>query len=655
MRLKNLISIYIVSLLSTLAVVSCVKDTDYELPNLGEIKNNIPSFDGNIITFAKLKEASTNEVVAYAANDAIEGYVVSSDEGGNFYKKIYIQNAEKTSGVSISINKSGLYTEFPIGAKVQIRLQGLTTQVNNGGVDIGYDVYTSGSGRKSVGQMAEAVYKKHIYNLQETSKTKDELTKADTSVEALRTDSNVNQLVTFKNVSFETTAIGKTFHVAANDAQQGTNYNLVDASGKTVIFRTSRYANFIKENVPAGLLDVTGVLTKYGNTYQFMINNTNDIKVVGSGDNNGGTNPSPNLTLKTVSEVRALYTSADVTIQDDIKVKVIVTSDKDTKNVTGANAYAQDDTAGIALRFTATHSYPAGTELEISLKGLSLKKFHNLLQIEGISTDKIINSQATTLPTPKVITIAEALSGSYESQLVSIANAQFTDTTKFYKGTNNITTDCSDNLAVYTRNDATFANENVSDKKGTITGILSVYDANIQLIMRSAADVNFSAAYTDCNNSGGGGNTGGGSGTAGNIFDFEEITSSATSYKVEGSFSKGNATLVYKARTDLGDFAINGKGLMISNHADNPYIKITFANGVKTLKYKYKGAYTSGTDRTIKVYNGDETSTAELFTDTFAKNASGEKTIELNKTGNVTITIKSTDRQIVIDDIEWTE
>ncbi|MDO4228468.1 MAG: DUF5689 domain-containing protein [Capnocytophaga sp.] len=655
MKLKNLISICVVLLLLTIGMVSCVKDTDYELPNLEEFKNNIPAFDGNIITFAQLTASATTEVVEHTANDAIEGYVVSSDEGGNFYKKIYIQNADKTSGVSVSINKSGLYTEFPIGAKVQIRLKGLTTQINNGGVEIGYDVYTSASGRKSVGQMAEAVYKTHLYNLQETLKTQEELTQADSLVDVLKTNNNVNQLVTFKNVSFESTAVGKTFHVATNDAQQGTNYNLIDSNGKTVIFRTSRYANFSNENVPAGLLDITGVLTKYGSTYQFMINNTDGIKVVGSGNNSGGNTPSPTLTLKTVSEVRALYTSADVTIQDDIKIKVIVTSDKDSKNITGANAYAQDDTAGIALRFTATHSYAMGTELEISLKGLTVKKFRNLLQIEGITTEKILNSQAATVPTPKTITIAEAITGNYESQLVSIADAQFTDITKTYKGTQNISTDCTNSLAVFTRNDATFANDNVSNKKGIITGILSVYDATIQLLLRNATDVNFTTDYTDCNNSGGGGNSGGGSGTGNNIFDFEDITTVSTSYKTEGSLTKNNATLAYKARTDVGEYAINSKGVMLHTNTDNPYIKITLSNGIKTLKFKYKGAFSSGTNRTVKIYDGDESSTTELGSETFTKDASGEKSVEINKTGAVTITIKSTDRQIVIDDIEWTE
>ncbi|WP_042343122.1 DUF5689 domain-containing protein, partial [Capnocytophaga canis] len=114
--------------------------------------------------------------------------------------------------------------------------------------------------------------------------------------------------------------------------------------------------------------------------------------------------------------------------EENVKIKVVITSDKDAKNVAGANAFAQDNTAGIALRFASAHSYALGTELELNLKGTKLKKYNGLLQIEGLKVSNVINQKADAgVPTPKTITIAEALTGNYESQLVRIENAQFTD------------------------------------------------------------------------------------------------------------------------------------------------------------------------------------------------------------------------------------
>ncbi|WP_392447548.1 DUF5689 domain-containing protein [Capnocytophaga canis] len=672
MKSRKIISIFSMLLLSLVAIVACVKDTDYELPDYD--KGQLTPFNGEIVSFTKANSSATAEVTDYAKDEAIEGYIVSSDEGGNFYKKLYIQNEEKTAGVAVSIDKTALYTEFPVGSKVQLRLKGLSTQINNGGLEIGYKTYTSSSGRVSVGSIPPAVYSSHLFVLKDQSKTVEELAKADASIETLKVNSNVNQLITLKNVSFQTAAIGKTYHLKANDAQQGTNYNLIDKQGQKITFRTSRYANFIDEKVPAGILDVTGVLTKYGSSYQFMVSSTSDIKVIGEGNNeeeteqitisqfpfdesfssgmpkgwktiatkgdrlweiktfnkvnyvqmsafkqnavidvttwlitpkfnittedlalkikladahqngnplkiyyssdyngsndvNGATwkelgksaidalinnsgkydnnyeesaaiplpkeeiyiafvyesggkisttvqlqnvhigqnqgetpdNPDTDATLKTVKEIRELLASETFVFEENVKIKVVITSDKEAKNVAGANAFAQDNTAGIALRFASAHSYALGTELELNLKGTKLKKYNGLLQIEGLKVSNVINQKADAgVPTPKTITIAEALTGNYESQLVRIENAQFTDVLKIYSGTQTITTDCTNHLAVYTRKEASFAGKDVSDKKGTITGVMGVHSSGIQLIMRNINDVKFENDYTKC-------------------------------------------------------------------------------------------------------------------------------------------------------------
>lgn len=84
MNLKRLLSVIGVFLLTLATAVSCVKDTDYELPDL---KETVPTFDGKIVDFTKVIGAATAEVTEYANNEAFQGYVVSSDEGEIFIKK----------------------------------------------------------------------------------------------------------------------------------------------------------------------------------------------------------------------------------------------------------------------------------------------------------------------------------------------------------------------------------------------------------------------------------------------------------------------------------------------------------------------------------------------------------------------------------------
>ena len=269
-----------IAFISLCTVMSCVKDDDYELP---DNKKVLPSFTGKVVNFTDVIGKTASSVTTYTADEAIEGYVISSDEGGNFYKKIYIQNEDKTQALSVALDKSGIYTEFPIGAKVQLRLKGLTTQLNNAITEVGYKIYKSEkSGRESVGSMAEAIYKTHLYDMGGERKTLASLAKEVTSIDAVKNNANAGQLITLKGVHFPNEVVGKTMYDKNKDLGGATNYKLTDANGKTIDFRTSSYAKFKDEKVPSGTLDVTGVLSKFNTSWQFMVSNYADIKVVSS-------------------------------------------------------------------------------------------------------------------------------------------------------------------------------------------------------------------------------------------------------------------------------------------------------------------------------------------------------------------------------------
>lgn len=269
-----------IAFISLCTVMSCVKDDDYELP---DNKKVLPAFAGKVVSFSDVASRTTPTIKTYSADEAIEGYVISSDEGGNFYKKIYIQNEDKTQALSVALDKSGIYTEYPIGAKVQLRLKGLTTQLNNAITEVGYKIYKNEkSGRESVGSMAEAIYKTHLYDMGGERKTLASLAKEVTSIETVKNDAHVGQLITLKGVHFPNEVVGKTMYDKNKDLGGATNYKLTDANGKTIDFRTSSYAKFKDEKVPSGTLDVTGVLSKFNTSWQFMVSNYADIKVVSS-------------------------------------------------------------------------------------------------------------------------------------------------------------------------------------------------------------------------------------------------------------------------------------------------------------------------------------------------------------------------------------
>jgi gamma-glutamyltranspeptidase len=99
------------------------------------------------------------------------------------------------------------------------------------------------------------------------------------SLTTLQNDSYINKLVELQNVQFSEDAVGETYYDPANDIGGGTNYLITDEAGNTIIFRTSAFANFGADIIPDKSGTIRGILTKYQDTYQFMIRTEEDMQL----------------------------------------------------------------------------------------------------------------------------------------------------------------------------------------------------------------------------------------------------------------------------------------------------------------------------------------------------------------------------------------
>lgn len=66
----------------------------------------------------------------------IKGQVTTSDQVGNLYKSLYIQ--DETAGIEVKIGKNGLYNEYKVGQWLYVDCTGLTVGDCNGMINIGY-------------------------------------------------------------------------------------------------------------------------------------------------------------------------------------------------------------------------------------------------------------------------------------------------------------------------------------------------------------------------------------------------------------------------------------------------------------------------------------------------------------------------------------
>lgn len=89
-------------------------------------------------TIAELKELYTKPGNPVLITDdlVIGGQVISSDQSGNIYRSLYIQDA--SGAIEIKIGKSGLYNDYKLGQWVYVKCKGLALGAYGGMLQIGY-------------------------------------------------------------------------------------------------------------------------------------------------------------------------------------------------------------------------------------------------------------------------------------------------------------------------------------------------------------------------------------------------------------------------------------------------------------------------------------------------------------------------------------
>lgn len=232
-------------------------------------------------TIDKLKDISVAVPKQYSYDDVIEAYVVSTDEGGNFFKTIYLQtlkDAKKVVGFSVPVDATNIYVDFRVGTKVYIKLKNQFTDLYYGGLRIG-SLQVSNSGDPTIGRISQNDYK-NVMNVSCVVVDENQLVQSFSIEEALK-DENLNTLIELKEVQFAETAIGRHYFEESNNVGGATNWSLSDKTGSQVIFRTSNFANFATSLVPEGSGKVRGILTKFGSDYQLMARYESDVVMNG--------------------------------------------------------------------------------------------------------------------------------------------------------------------------------------------------------------------------------------------------------------------------------------------------------------------------------------------------------------------------------------
>lgn len=265
---KSILKPAFLTVLSAFALISCVNDDSYNVPNLDCIET----------TLVKTKEVNeipaSNIVSQYTDDEVIEAYVTSSDRDGNFYKSISMQTLDGSYAFSVPVDATSTFVNFEPGRKVLIKMKDLYTDIKFGGMRIG-GLYVDTDGSAEVGRIPASQYRTILHP--SCSVVEEDVLVQEMSISNLLDDANLNKLVELDGVQFTDAALGNNYYESDNDLGGATNHILTDKFGIEIIFRTSSFASFAHHSIPNGSGKVRGILTKFGEDYQFMVRYEDDV------------------------------------------------------------------------------------------------------------------------------------------------------------------------------------------------------------------------------------------------------------------------------------------------------------------------------------------------------------------------------------------
>ncbi len=237
-----------------LAASSCV-DLQFDQPPAADVC----TLDATN-TIAELKAMHTLGQTELITDDiVIHGVVVADDRSGNWYRSIEIQ--DETAGIQLRFGITDLYNNFPIGREIWVRCKNLELSDYNGLIQLGTiegpvldDFICRGDGGKDI--------QPTVVNM------------ADLSMDMVST------LLQLNEVQFDLADAGQPFADPVN--LQAVNRVLEDCNSQhTVLVRTSGYSDFAGQKTPEGSGTFIGVLSVYGDEFQFLVRDPQELSMDG--------------------------------------------------------------------------------------------------------------------------------------------------------------------------------------------------------------------------------------------------------------------------------------------------------------------------------------------------------------------------------------
>lgn len=269
----------ITGIMMLFVIFGCEKQEEFELPKGLSGSDAYPNTDAQFISISAVlghfgrgygDPIPFDAVNATTSEKYTEGYVVSSDEGGNFFKKLILQDTyvNPTAAIVVQIDKNPFFTQYEFGRKVYVKLNGLAVGEKNGVLQLG----------RLEGDELERIPNAQVVN--HIIRTNTVVSIQPKVVEIADFNNQLeSQYIRLNTMQFDRALMGLTFASEGTDNFDGERLLENCITRESVILSTSTYSDFKGLLLPENSGFIDGILTRdyYDDFYTLYLNSPEAI------------------------------------------------------------------------------------------------------------------------------------------------------------------------------------------------------------------------------------------------------------------------------------------------------------------------------------------------------------------------------------------
>ena len=272
---------YLIVAFICIAFASCMGDDYADPESVQPPYGNNAIYETNVITIEQLKAMFATELATDYRDGGsyrectedvkIKGYVIGNDISGNIYNEIFIQ--DETSAISVCVAQGGIFAYLPVGTEILVDVKGLCVGNYGKHPEIGVP-YTNNSGYTYVSRMPRMLWNDHFKITGKKYDVTPVLFANGSTATTWDLEKDSGKLGVIRNVSFKNiTPLSKW----ADPAGKVSVTWYFNEQPTTVMVYTSPYCDFADRALPTGKVNITGIVKRYNNNWEFLVRSLDDV------------------------------------------------------------------------------------------------------------------------------------------------------------------------------------------------------------------------------------------------------------------------------------------------------------------------------------------------------------------------------------------